>query len=87
MVPWEKLEISWTAKKSNKTLLQEANTTRSLINRIYKSQATFCDHVMRRDKLEHLVTTGTIEGKRSRGKQRGWTNKVAQIRKSDRRQI
>ncbi|GFO25338.1 hypothetical protein PoB_005184300 [Plakobranchus ocellatus] len=34
------------------------------------SQATFLGHVMRRGKLEHLVTTGKFEGKRSRGRQR-----------------
>ncbi|GFO36125.1 hypothetical protein PoB_006263000 [Plakobranchus ocellatus] len=34
------------------------------------SQATFFGHVMRREKLENLVTTGMLEGKRSRGKQR-----------------
>ena len=28
------------------------------------------DHVMRREKLEHLITTGMMEGKRSTGKQR-----------------
>ncbi|GFN96828.1 hypothetical protein PoB_002333400 [Plakobranchus ocellatus] len=33
-------------------------------------QATFLGHVMRRGKLEHLVTTGKFEGKRSRGRQR-----------------
>ncbi|GFO15375.1 hypothetical protein PoB_004188000 [Plakobranchus ocellatus] len=32
--------------------------------------ATFLGHVMRRGKLEHLVTTGKFEGKRSRGRQR-----------------
>ncbi|GFN87199.1 exportin-6 [Plakobranchus ocellatus] len=31
---------------------------------------TFFGHVMRREKLENLVTTGMLEGKRSRGKQR-----------------
>ncbi|GFO27294.1 hypothetical protein PoB_005379900 [Plakobranchus ocellatus] len=30
---------------------------------------TFLGHVMRRGKLEHLVTTGKFEGKRSRGRQ------------------
>ncbi|GFO16672.1 craniofacial development protein 2-like protein [Plakobranchus ocellatus] len=35
-----------------------------------KCQATFLGHVMRRGKLEHLVTTGKFEGKRSRGRQR-----------------
>ena len=41
-----------------------------IINRIRKCQATFFDHVMRKEKLEHLVTTGIIEGKCSSGKQR-----------------
>ncbi|GFO03140.1 UDP-glucuronosyltransferase 2a1-like [Plakobranchus ocellatus] len=37
---------------------------------LVKRQATFLGHVMRRGKLEHLVTTGKFEGKRSRGRQR-----------------
>ncbi|GFO13656.1 hypothetical protein PoB_004016100 [Plakobranchus ocellatus] len=37
---------------------------------VKKRQATFLGHVMRRGKLEHLVTTGKFEGKRSRGRQR-----------------
>ena len=36
---------------------------RSLINRICKCQATFLGHMMRREKLEHFVTTGMIEEK------------------------
>ena len=57
----------------------EADTTRSLINRISMSQAIFSDHVMRKEKLEHLRTTGRIEGKHSRGKDVGWTNKVGRV--------
>ncbi|GFO23965.1 ecdysteroid udp-glucosyltransferase [Plakobranchus ocellatus] len=37
-------------------------------NHVYSK--TFLGHVMRRGKLEHLVTTGKVEGKRSRGRQR-----------------
>ena len=66
---WRMLQISWTAKKSNKTVLREADTTRSLINRLCKHRVTSFSQVMRREKLEHLVTTGMIEGKRSKGKQ------------------
>ncbi|GFO46819.1 cation-transporting ATPase, partial [Plakobranchus ocellatus] len=51
-------------------VLEEAHTTRLLISKIRKRQATFFGHVMRREKLENLVTTGMLEGKRSRGKQR-----------------
>ena len=48
-------------------MLREADTTRLLRNRIRR--AKLFGHVMRRKKLEQLVTT-EIEGKRSRGKQR-----------------
>ncbi|GFN88761.1 UDP-glucuronosyltransferase 2a1-like [Plakobranchus ocellatus] len=64
------LRIPWTAKKTNERVLNEANKRRSLIRIIRKRQATFLGHVMRRGKLEHLVTTGKFEGKRSRGRQR-----------------
>ena len=51
-----------------KQALQEAYTTRSLINRISKCHATFFGHEMRRGKLKYLITSGIIEGKCSRGK-------------------
>ncbi|GFO39084.1 hypothetical protein PoB_006997200 [Plakobranchus ocellatus] len=40
------------------------------MNKIRKRQATFFGHVMREGKMEHIVTTGMMEGKRSRGRQR-----------------
>ncbi|GFO01374.1 retrovirus-related pol polyprotein from type-1 retrotransposable element r2 [Plakobranchus ocellatus] len=64
------LRIPWTAKKTNKRVLNEVNKRRSRVRTIWKRQATFLGHVMRRGKLEHLVTTGKFEGKRSRGRQR-----------------
>ncbi|GFN97612.1 eukaryotic translation initiation factor 3 subunit f [Plakobranchus ocellatus] len=64
------LLIPWTAKKkTNERVLNEANK-RSLVRTIRKRQATFLGHLMRRGKLEHLVTAGKFEGKRSRGRQR-----------------
>ena len=44
-------------------------------NRIRKRQANFLGYVMREEKLEHLETTGMMEGKCSRGKQRGKTDR------------
>ncbi|GFO32759.1 UDP-glucuronosyltransferase 2a1-like [Plakobranchus ocellatus] len=64
------LRIPWTAKKTNERVLNDANKRRSLVRTIRKRQATFLGHVMRRGKLEHLVTTGKFEGKISRGRQR-----------------
>ena len=40
-----------------------------LVKVIFNTKQPFFDGVMRREKLEYLVTTGMIEGKRSRGKQ------------------
>ena len=37
--------ITWTAKKSKETVLQEADTKRSLISRIGYCQATFFYHI------------------------------------------
>ncbi|GFO48849.1 hypothetical protein PoB_007535400 [Plakobranchus ocellatus] len=48
----------------------ETNKRRSLVRTIRKRQATFLGHVMGREKLDHLVTTGKFEGKRNRGRQR-----------------
>ena len=64
------LRISWTARKSNETVLREAGATGSLVNRIRKCQVTCFGHMMRSEKLKHLVTTEMIEGKRSRVKRR-----------------
>ena len=50
-------------------MLGEADTTRSLMNRASQRQETLFGHVIRRETVEHLVTTGMIEGKLSRGKQ------------------
>ncbi|GFO35533.1 RNA-directed DNA polymerase from mobile element jockey [Plakobranchus ocellatus] len=60
------LRIPWTAKKTNERVLNEANKRRSLVRTIRKRQATFLGHVMRRGKLEHLVTTGKFEGKKAK---------------------
>ena len=56
--------------KNETVLLREDDTRRLLMNRIRKRQATFFGHVMRRENLEHPVTTGMIDGKRSTEKQR-----------------
>ena len=68
MVPLENtkiLRISWTTKKSKETVLQEADTTRSSINRIHKCQVTCFDHVMKREELEHFGTAAMIDARRN----------------------
>ena len=64
MVPTEN-----ATNQDYKEIKQEADTTRSLINRIHKRQAIFFSHGMRsNEKIEHLVTIRMTERKRSSGK-------------------
>ena len=64
------LRVSWTEMRTNLEILNTARSTRKLISNVKRRQAGFLGHVMRKGKLEHLLTTGKIEGKRSRGRQR-----------------
>lgn len=64
------LRVPWTAKQSNEVILRTAKSKRKIINKVRTQQARFIGHVMRKKKLEQIVTTGKIEGKRSRGRQR-----------------
>ena len=63
-----KLRISWTANKSNETVLQEAFRIRSFINKIHKCLIFFLGHVLGREKLDHFVTIGMMEEKPGREK-------------------
>ena len=70
------------------TMLPEANRIRSLIYIEYINVARHLlfGHVIRKEKLEFLVTTGVIEGTLTRVKQPrkdGWTNKMTKCTKSD----
>lgn len=62
--------ISYTDRITNEEVLQRTKTKRTLLKKIRKQQSKFFGHIMRRETLEHLVTTGKLEGKRSRGRQR-----------------
>lgn len=64
------LKIGWTEKKTNIEVMQKAGVKRNLLSTIVARQMEFFGHVMRREGLEKIVTTGKIEGKRDRGRQR-----------------
>ena len=54
------LRVPYTARQSNEEVLRRANVKRHLANNIRRGQAEFFGHVMRREALEHLITTGKI---------------------------
>ena len=64
------MRISWTEKKSNESVLKEANLERSLIKTLRQRQLQFLGHICRHKGYEHLAITGKIDGKRDRGRQR-----------------
>ena len=64
------IRISWKDHVSNEEVLRRANTERSLIKNILQRQLSFLGHIMRKENIEHLVVTGKIEGKKSRGRPR-----------------
>ena len=64
------LRVSWTEKKTNEAVLEEAGIKRSLIKTIRKRQLQFLGHLNRHKGFEHLALTGKIDGNRSRGRQR-----------------
>ena len=67
----EKNAESIVGRKENQFINSKySNSTRKLMGNGKRRQAEFLGHVMRKGKLEHLLTTGKVEGKRSRGRQR-----------------
>ena len=64
------LKVSWLDRVSNKIVLDKFGSHRSLINVITKRQMSFLAIYVEKKNLENLVSRGTIEGKRARGRQR-----------------
>ena len=69
---WRRLlRLSWTARKSNQSILKEINPEYSLEELTLKQKLPYFGHLMRRtDSLEKILMLGKIEGGRSRGRQR-----------------
>ena len=62
------LRVSWTAKRSNQSILKEINPEYSLKGLMLKLKLQYFGHLMRRaDSLEKTLRLGKIEGRRRRG--------------------
>ena len=64
------LRVAWTDKKSNLDVLKMTNAQRALIGKVQKRKSTLVGHIVRKERIENLIITGKMEGKRSRGRQR-----------------
>ena len=61
-------ELSWTARRSNQSILKETNPEYSLEGLMWKLKLQYFGHLMQKaDSLEKTLMVGKIEGKRRRG--------------------
>ena len=69
---WRRLlRVSWTARRSNQSILKEISPGCSLEGLMLKLKLQYFGHLMRRtDSLEKTLMLGKIEGGRRRGRQR-----------------
>ena len=72
--PWcwrRLLGVSWTARRSNQSILKETNPEYSLEGLMLKLKCQYFSHLIRRaNSLEKNLMLGKIEGRRRRGWQR-----------------
>ena len=65
------MRVSWTARRSNQSILKEISPGCSLEGLMLKLRLQYFGHLMRRvDSLEKTLMLGKIEGRRRRGRQR-----------------
>ena len=69
---WRRLlRVSWTARRSNQSILKEINPEYSLEGLMLKLKLQYFGHLMwKADSLEKTVMLAKTEGKRKRGRQR-----------------
>ena len=65
------MRVSWTARRSNQSILKEINLEYSLEGLLLKLKLQYLGHLMRRaDSFEKTLVLGKIDGRRRRGRQR-----------------
>ena len=69
---WRRLlRVSWTARRSNQSILKEISPVCSLEGVMLRLKLQYFGHLMRRvDSLEKTLMLGRIGGRRRRGQQR-----------------
>ena len=65
------MEVPWTARRSDQSILKKINPEYSLEGLMLKLKLQYFGHLMQRaDPLEKILMLGNIEGRRRRGRQR-----------------
>ena len=75
------MRISWTARRSNQSILKEINPEYSLEELMLKLKLQYSGHLMRRaDSLEKTLMLGKTKGRRRRGRQRmRWLDGITDV--------
>ena len=75
---WRRLwRVSWTARRSDQSILQEINPEYSLEGLMLKLKLQYFGHLMQRtDSLEKTLMLGKIEGRRRRGQRMRWLDGI-----------
>ena len=78
MVLEKTIEVPWTARRSNQSILKEISPGCSLEGLMLKLKLQYFGHLMQRvDSLEKTLMLGGIGGRRRRGRQRmGWLDGI-----------
>ena len=65
------MRVSWTARKSNQSIVKEISPEYSLERLMLKLKLKYFGHpIQRTDSLKKTLMLGKIEGRRKRGRQR-----------------
>ena len=66
------LNVHWSERRSNDSILKELHTKRKLLPKVMKAKLTYYGHIVRGhgSKLAQLAIEGKVEGKRQSGRQR-----------------
>ena len=83
---WRRLlRVSWTARRSNQSILKEISPGCSLEGLMLKLKLQYCGHLMQRaDSLEKTLMLGGIGGRRRRGRQRmRWLDGITNLMDMD----
>ena len=76
---WRRLlRVSWTARRSNQSILKEISPEYSLKGLMLKLKLQYFGHLMRgTDSFEKTLMLGKVEGRRRKGRQRmGWLDGI-----------
>ena len=65
------MRVSWTARRSNQSILKKINPEYSLEGLLLKMKLQYFGHLMQKsDSFEKTLMLGKIEGRKRRGRQR-----------------